>query len=147
MAATFFPKKFQSLNKLNIGHEVQAQLSVVTLPNSLYTQSSRVVEGSVIWLVCEVNSSSNTLSVTWNKNGGQLVQDVPHTVIRRSLMTNTSSTTTLMLIIDTVVSSDAGMYQCTAQDGQVTANGDIIPITGKSMLISFLLKKKKLLSS
>ncbi len=141
MAATFFPKKFQSLNKLNIGHEVQAQLSVVTLPNSLYNQSSRVVEGSVIWMDCEINSASNSLSVRWNKDGGQLIQDVPHIFIRRSLITNTSSTTTLMLIIDTVVSSDAGMYQCTAQDGQVTANGDIIPITGKSMLISILLKK------
>ncbi len=142
MAATFFPKKFQSLNKLNIGHEVQAQLSVVTLPNSLYNQSSRVVEGSVIWMDCEINSASNSLSVRWNKDGGQLVQDIPHTVMRRSLITNTSSTTTLMLIIDTVVSSDAGMYQCTAQNGQETANGDIIPITGKLMLISFLLKKK-----
>ncbi len=135
------------MNKLNTGHEVQAQLSVVTLPNSLYDQSSRVVEGSVIWMDCETNSASNTLSVRWNKDGGQLVQDVPHTVIRRSLMTNTSSTTTLMLIIDTVVSSDAGMYQCTAQDGQVTANGDVIPITGKSMLISFFAQKNKLLSS
>ena len=113
-----------------VDYTVQAQLSVTTLPNSLYTQSSKVAEGSVIWLVFEVNTASNTLSVTWNKNGGQLVQDVPHIVIRRSLMTNTSSTTTLMLTIDTVVSSDAGMYQCTAQDGQETANGDIIPITG-----------------
>ena len=116
-----------------VDYTVQAQLSVVTLPNSLYTQSSRIVEGSVIWLVCEVNSISSTLSVTWNKDGGQLVQDVPHIFIRRSLMTNTSSTTTLMLTIDTVVSSDAGMYQCTAQDGQEIANGDIIPITGKSI--------------
>ncbi len=116
-----------------VDYTVQAQLSVVTLPNSLYNQSSRVVEGSVIWLVCEVNSISSTLSVTWNKDGGQLVQDVPHIFIRRSLMTNTSSTTTLMLTIDTVVSSDAGMYQCTAQDGQEIANGDIIPITGKSI--------------
>ncbi len=113
-----------------VDYTVQAQLSVVTLPNSLYTQSSRIVEGSVIWLDCEVNSISSTLSVTWNKDGGQLVQDVPHIFIRRSLMTNTSSTTTVMLTIDTVVSSDAGMYQCTAQDGQETANGDIIPITG-----------------
>ncbi len=130
---------------MNIDHEVQAQLSIVTLPNSLYTQSSRAVEGSVIWLVCEVNSASNTLSVTWNKDGGQLVQDVPHIVIRRSLRTNTSSTTTLMLTIDTVVSSDAGMYQCTAQDGQVTANGDIIPITCLLMLecINVLLKMDK----
>ena len=116
-----------------VDYTVQAQLSVVTLPNSLYTQSSRIVEGSVIWLDCEVNSISSTLSVTWNKDGGQLVQDVPHIFIRRSLMTNTSSTTTLMLTIDTVVSSDAGMYQCTAQDGQEIANGDIIPITGKSI--------------
>ena len=126
---------------INVDYTVQAQMSVTTLPNSLYNQSSRVVEGSVIWLVCDVNSVSNTLSVTWNKDGRQLVQDVPHTVIRRSLMTNSFSTTTLMLTIDTVVSSDAGMYQCTAQDGQETANGDTIPFTGKSMLISILLKK------
>ena len=113
-----------------IENVVQAQLSVSTLPTSLYTQSSRVVEGSVIWLVCEVNSVSNTLSVTWNKDGGQLVQDVPHTIMRKPLISNTSSSTILMLTIDTVVTSDAGMYQCTAQDGQDTATGDIIPITG-----------------
>ncbi len=114
-----------------VDYTVQAQLSVTTHPNSLYNQSSRAVEGSVIQLVCEINLASNTLSVTWNKDGGQLVQDVPHIFIRRFLMTNNSSTTTLLLTIDTVVSSDAGMYQCTAQDGQETANGDIIPITGE----------------
>ena len=113
-----------------IENVVQAQLSVSTLPTSLYTQSSRVVEGSVIWLVCEANSASNTLSVAWNKDGGQLVQDVPHTIMRKPLISNTSSSTILMLTIDTVVTSDAGMYQCTAQDGQDTATGDIIPITG-----------------
>ncbi len=110
--------------------DVQAQLSVVTLPNSLYNESSSVIEGSVIWLVCEVNSASNTLSVRWNKDGGQLVQDVPHILIRRAHISDTSSTT-LMLTIDNVVSSDAGMYQCTAQDRQDTVTGDIILVKGK----------------
>ncbi len=85
-------------------------------------------------MVCEVNSSSNTLSVTWNKDGGQHVQDVPHIFIRKSLNTDTCSTTTSMLTVDNVVFSDSGMYQCTAQDGRQTADGDIIPITDKSEL-------------
>ncbi len=71
--------------------------------------------------------------MTWNKDGGQLVQDVPHIFIRRSVNSNTSSTN-LMLTIDTVVLSDAGMYQCTAHDTQEIANGNIIPIIGKSRL-------------
>ena len=71
--------------------------------------------------------------MTWNKDGGQLVQDVPHIFIRRSVNSNTSSTN-LMLTIDTVVLSDAGMYQCTAQDRQEIVNGNIIPIIGKSRL-------------
>ncbi len=75
--------------------------------------------------------------MTWNKNGGQLVQDVPHILIRRSVNSNASNTI-LMLTIDTVVHSDAGMYQCTAQDGQEIANGNIIPITGKSILTQLL---------
>ena len=85
------------------------------------------MEGSVIWLYCEVNLVSSTLSVTWNKDGGQLVQDVPHIILKTS---TTSSSTTLLLVLDNVVSSDAGLYQCTAQDGQDTATGTILTITG-----------------
>ena len=85
------------------------------------------MEGSVIWLYCEVNSSSSALSVTWNKDGGQLVQDVPHIILRTS---NTSSSTTLLLVVDDVVSYDAGLYQCTAQDGQDTVTGTTLNITG-----------------
>ena len=84
------------------------------------------MEGSVIRLYCEVNSSSSALSVTWNKDGG-LVQDVPHIILRTS---NTSSSTTLLLVVDNVVSSDAGLYQCTAQDGQDTVTGTTLNITG-----------------
>ena len=72
--------------------------------------------------------------MTWNKDGGQLVRDVPHIFMRKSLITDTSSTTTSMLTVDNKVFSDSGMYQCTAQDGWQTADGDIIPITGKSEL-------------
>ena len=88
------------------------------------------MEGSVIWFYCEVNSTSSALSVTWNKDGGQLVQDVPHIILKTS---TTSSSTTLLLVLDNVVSSDAGQYQCTAQDGQDgqdTATGTTLTITG-----------------
>ena len=79
-----------------------------------------------MWLYCEVNSISSTLSVTWNKDGGTLVQDVPHIRLR----TSTSSTsTTLLLVIDNVVSSDTGIYQCTARNGQETANGIVFNMT------------------
>ena len=85
------------------------------------------MEGSVIWLYTEVNSTSSALSVTWNKDGGQLVQDVPHIILKTS---TTSSSTTLLLVLDNVVSSDAGQYHCTAQDGQDTATGTTLNITG-----------------
>ena len=105
------------------------QLTVTSLPSSFFSGSSTsAVQGSVIWLYCEVNSISSTLSVTWNKDGGQLVQDVPHFRLRT---TNTSSSTTLLLVIDNVVSSDAGVYQCTARDGHDYVSGGNFTMTGK----------------
>ena len=65
--------------------------------------------------------------MTWNKDGGQLVQYVPHFRLRT---TDTSSSTTLVLVIDNVVSSDAGAYQCTARDGQDYVRGNNFTITG-----------------
>jgi len=55
------------------------------------------------------------------------VQNVPHLRLRTSI---TSSSTTLLLALDNAVSSDAGMYQCTAQDGQETASGSVLFLTG-----------------
>ena len=82
-------------------------------------------------LYCEVNSSSSSaLSVSWNKDGGRLVQDVPHIILRTS---TTSSSTTLLLVLDNIVSSDAGLYQCTAQDGTIKATGDTLNITGYTL--------------
>ena len=112
-----------------VGHEVKAQLSVTSLPDLLFGESNtrNIVEGSVIWLYCEVNSSSSTLSVMWNKDGESQVQDVPHIILRNF---TSSSSSTLLLVVDNVVSSDAGLYQCAAQDGQFTATGNALDITG-----------------
>ena len=109
---------------------IQAQLSVTSLPDILFSGSDparTIVEESVIWFYCEVNSASSTLSVTWNKDGGTLVQDVPHIILRTS---STSSSTTLLLVLDDVVSSDNGQYQCTAQDRQDIRSGTTLTITG-----------------
>ena len=98
------------------------------LPDTLFSGSSTsVVEGSVLWLYCEANSTSSSLSVSWSKDGGSLVQDVPHIRLRTS---TSSSSTTLLLVLDNVVSSDTGVYQCTAQDGLDTASGSGLTIKG-----------------
>ena len=82
----------------------------------------------MLWLYCDVNSISSSLLVAWSKDGGSLVQDVPHIRLRTS---TSSSSTTLLLVLDNMVSSDAGVYQCTAQDGLDTASGNELNITGQ----------------
>ncbi len=108
------------------------EISVTSFPDLQFREHKSIVEGSVLWLYCEVNSISSTLSVTWNKNGGQLVQDVPHIRLRT---TNTSSSTILLLVIDNVVSSDAGVYQCTARDGQDYVSENNFTMTGTVLII------------
>ena len=101
---------------------------MTSLPDTLFSGSSTsVVEGSVLWLYCEVNSTSSSLCVTWFKDGGSLVQDVPHIRLRTS---TSSSSTTLLLVLDNAVYSDAGVYQCTAQDGPVNSAGKASSISG-----------------
>ena len=107
---------------------MQAQLSITSLPQLVFYASNRsIVEGSVVWLFCKVNSVSTTLSVSWKKDSECLVQDAPHIILRTS---TTSSSTSLILVLDNVVSSDAGLYQCSAQDGYNTAIGTGLTITG-----------------
>ena len=113
-----------------VGHVAQAQqITVTSLPSLFFNVSSTsVVQGSVIWLYCVVNSASSALSVAWNKDGELLVQDVPHVRLRAFI---TSSSTTLLLVIDNVVSSDAGVYQCTAMDRLNYIGGDNFTMTGR----------------
>ncbi len=113
------------------------EISVTSLPDLLFREHKSIVEGSVLWFYCEANSISSTLSVTWNKNGGQIVQDVPHIRLRT---TSTSSSTTLLLVIDNVVSSDAGVYQCTAREGQNYVRGESLTMSG-TVILSFLIMK------
>ena len=112
-----------------VGHEVNGQLSVTSLPDILFNGSNtrNIVEGSVIWLFCEVDSNASTLSLMWNKDGKSLVQDVPHIIFRTF---TTSSSTTLLLVLDNVVSSDTGLYQCSAHDGDNNVTGNPLDITG-----------------
>ena len=102
---------------------------MTSLPDTLFSGSSTsVVEGSVLWLYCEVNSTSSSLSVSWLKDGVLLVQDSPH--IRLRTTSTSSSSPTLLLVLDNVVSSDAGVYQCTAQDGVESASGSALTLSG-----------------
>ena len=112
----------------------QAQLLVTSRHDSLLPSSeTSLVEGSVLWIYCDVNSTSSSLSVAWFKDGGSLVQDVPHIRLRTS---TSSSSTTLLLVLDNVVSSDAGVYQCSAQDGPDTASGNELNVTGEYLVIA-----------
>ena len=92
---------------------VHGQLAVTSLPAVLFAGGSQtVVEGSVVWLYCVVNSTDPTLTVTWNKDGVPVVLDVPHLRTRR---TSTTSSTTLLLVVENFQPSDSGTYQCSAQ--------------------------------
>ena len=60
------------------------------------------------------------------------MQHVPHIRLRTS---TSSSSTTVLLVLDNVVSSDAGVYQCSAQDGLDTASGNELNVTGEYLVI------------
>ena len=66
------------------------------------------------------------------------MQDVPHIRLRTS---TSSSSTTLLLVLDNVVSSDAGMYQCTAQSGLQSFSGNELNIKGQLSNDKFIFSK------
>ncbi len=84
-----------------------------------------------MWLYCDASQISDLITVTWNKDGRSLVQNVPH--IRLRTLTSSTSTT-LLLVIDNAVSSDAGVYQCTAREGQEYVSGDNFSMIGKYII-------------
>ena len=112
-------------------------LAVTSLPMLLFSGGiQRIVEGSTLWLYCQVNSIAPTLRVTWTKNGLPLVQDVPHIRIRSSHFissrscTSRGNSTTFTLVVDTFQGSDSGVYQCRVDDGSNTAIGISIQLRG-----------------
>ena len=101
---------------------------MTSLPVVLFNGGSQsIVEGSVIWLYCEVDSVSPSLRVTWNKDNVPLEQDVPHIRMRSSSITSSS---TFLLVVDNFRSSDGGTYQCIAEDGVMAGNGSTLTLTG-----------------
>ena len=104
----------------------------MTSQPALFSGSGQtVVEGSVIWLYCETNSTSPTLTVTWNKDNTEIVEDVPHIFTRRS---TSGSSTTFLLGVNNLQVSDGGTYQCSVQDGADTDTGDMITLTGNALV-------------
>ena len=81
----------------------------------------------MVWLYCQVNSRTPTVTATWTKDSVPLVQDVPHIRMRSS---QTDADTTYLLVVDIFQSSDSGVYQCTAQDGAMTGMGTALMLTG-----------------
>lgn len=113
-------------------------LAVNVLPTVLFSGGSRsIVEGSVVWLYCQVNSIALTLTVTWTKDGVPLVQDVPHIRMRSS--SSAAASSTFLLVVDTFRGSDSGVYQCTAEDRGDTAIGTALTLTGNAVMVEMSL--------
>ena len=83
-------------------------LVVTSFPEILFTED--VVEGSEVRLYCQVNSLSPGLTVSWEKDGQSLVQDVPHIITRRA------GPSVFTLVLNDLRTSDSGVYQCSALD-------------------------------
>ena len=78
---------------------VSGQLTVTPLPDVLFQNNSgvhNVVEQSVIWMYCTANST--TATITWTKDGENLVNNPPHIQIRTSNNNNETSSTSSLVI-------------------------------------------------
>jgi hypothetical protein len=107
---------------------VHGQLVVTSRPNLFFNGGSQaIVEGSEVWLYCQVNSRERILAVTWAKDDVSLVQDVPHIRIRRS---QDGEVSTYLLVVDGFRSSDSGVYQCSARNLEESGNGIALTLTG-----------------
>ena len=101
---------------------------MTSFPDVLFSNENQViVEGSVVWLYCRVNSVSSFLIVNWMRSNDLLVQDVPHIRIRRS---NEDSFSTVLLVVDNFTDLDNGIYQCIVQDGRSTYRGRSLTLMG-----------------
>ncbi len=112
--------------------------NVNSLPALLFDRGSSVVaEGSVIWLYCEMNSISSSLTFLWSKDQFYLVQDVPHIRIRT---TTFATRTTSILIVDNFQDSftDGGIYRCITENNGSVEGGRFLNLTGIVYFISRL---------
>ena len=105
-------------------------IGILSLPDVLFSSGNQrsIVENSVLFLYCQVNSTAPTLRVTWMKDGTPLIQDVPHIRLRNLL--SGADTTTLLLVVDLLQVSDNGVYQCAAENEGRVAVGDTLILNG-----------------
>ena len=102
-----------------------------SLPSILFNRTDDEViglmEGSSLWLYCNVNSSSSNVVVKWTKNGRELMLNLPHiyTATYRSFTYTTS-----LLVIEDIVLDDVGVYQCSVRYPQGLLYGNILTFQG-----------------
>ena len=121
--------QFSSINHSSIIIEVP-KLDVLSLPRVLFSGDIQtLLEGSVVWLYCLVIPVIPSRIVTWNRDGELLDQDVPH-IRLRSIGSDADMYSTYLLIIEDLVISDSGVYQCNFQDGGNTESGAALNLTG-----------------
>ena len=82
----------------------------------------------MVWLYCLTIPESPTVTVTWNKDGEPLVQDMPH-IRLRSTGSDADMYSTFLLVIEPVDITDGGVYQCSAQEGENMTMGPALAIT------------------
>ena len=107
-----------------------AQLTINPLPDILFQNNSgvhNIVEQSVIWLYCTVDSA--TATITWTKDGETLVNDPAHIRIRS--FNSSEMSTTSSLVVDNFQTSDNGTYVCQARDGMLTTSSSTLSLTSK----------------
>ena len=110
----------------NVG--AQGQLTITSLPDLFFnTGSQSIVQGSVVLLYCNVNSTSLNLIATWSKDGDPLFNDLPHIHIRSSRF---NDFTTILLTVVDFQPSDGGSYQCSAEELVDTAIGTTANLIG-----------------
>ena len=87
------------------------------------------MEGSDVWLYCEVDTPGTTTAVTWMKDNVELVQDAPHILMRVDFPR-------FILIVDNFQASDSGTYQCaTLLNGEETGLvGSPLTLTSKFLI-------------
>ena len=106
-------------------------LTVTSFPEALFNgESQNIIEGTEAWFFCEVNMVSSALTLTWNKNGQVMIQDAPRIRLRSS-RSDASTTTTYLLVVESIEIADSGTYQCIAQERGSRVFGVTLRLTGK----------------
>ena len=85
------------------------------------------MEGTSLWLYCEVNSVKDSVDIKWTMNGMELVKDLPHVYTTSS---SSESHTIAIVVVDGINIDDEGVYLCSVKDGKRIHNGTMLTFKG-----------------